>query len=109
MIQPTYGEWLAARKRLGRYRKRSPHTIDELVEAVLGPCPPEPVPREWRLVSSPERVMINPFREEWLAARDRVTALFRLLVDEDTHWDEDKVVTAVLGPCPPKKLVGVLL
>lgn len=86
---PTRDEWLAARERLESYS--NPHTLDELVEAVLGyPCPPEPAPL-WR---------IDPVREEWLAAKDRVAALWLRTTVGEIHWVE--VVVAILGPCPPE-------
>lgn len=44
--------------------------------------------------------MIDPTREEWLAARERVLALWPHYAPGDTHWD--KVVVAILGPCPPE-------
>lgn len=52
-IRPTCKEWLAARERLSETARDIPITafpgeLDRLTEAILGPCPPEPVPPYWR-------------------------------------------------------------
>jgi hypothetical protein len=97
-LDPTCKEeWLAARERLESYS--NPHTLDELIEAVIGPCPPEPALPLWRLGGIGSQIRIDPVREEWLAAKDRVAALWLRTTAGEIHWDE--VAEAILGPCPP--------
>lgn len=48
MIKPTREEWLAAREALAASVSITARRAVPFVEAILGPCPPEPAPAKWR-------------------------------------------------------------